>query len=389
MTTPANAPHPAAMTSAVRDRAETVKDAVLQRPRVRVVGGGSKGALSLSSTLSVGELSGVLEYDPQEYTFTALAGTPLRELSARLAEHGQYLPFDPPFAAAGATLGGTVAAGLSGPGRLRYGGVRDFILGVTFVSGGGEVIAGGGKVVKNAAGFDLPKLLVGSLGQFGVIVAATFKVFPRPERYATLAFDAPSVERGAALMGRLASSGFEPHALELGPTNHAQARVWVRVGGLAEALPGRVKRMQASLADEGDLLTDEAEAAFWGAARAFSWVPAGHGLVKVALSPAGLAGLERALGGLEETLGAPLPRRYGVGGNVLYLAWPKSARTEALDTLLHRQGLPGLALTGHWSTPLLGPHRGGAFLDRVRSVLDPEGRFRLGVDAAEESRGDT
>ena len=104
-----------------------------------------------------------------------------------LAEHGQYLPFDPPLAAAGATLGGTVAAGLSGPGRYRYGGVRDFVLGVRFVDGMGNLVRGGGKVVKNAAGFDFPKLMVGSLGRLGVLAELSFKVFPQPPAFATLA----------------------------------------------------------------------------------------------------------------------------------------------------------------------------------------------------------
>src|SRR5436190_11409249 len=114
-------------------------------------------------------LSGMMEYDPAEFTFTALAGTPLAVVQKELAGNGQYLPFDPPLAAQGATLGGTVAAGLSGPGRLRYGGVRDFIVGVQWVDGSGTVIRGGGKVVKNAAGFDFPKLFTGSLGRLGIL----------------------------------------------------------------------------------------------------------------------------------------------------------------------------------------------------------------------------
>ncbi|ADI14688.1 FAD-binding protein [Truepera radiovictrix] len=367
----------------LREHAQALREAVLGRPTVRVVGGGTKGALSGDGTLSTGSLSGVLEYDPQEYTLSALAGTPLREIAAQLAERGQYLPFDPPFAAAGATVGGTVAAGLSGPGRFRYGGVRDFILGVTFVSGSGELLTGGGKVVKNAAGFDLPKLMVGSLGQFGVLVAATFKVFPQPERYATLALETAHLDEGVALMERLARSSFEPHALELEPAPSGGARLWVRLGGRAEALPARVARLQAFTRTgdvqprQSEVLTDEAEAAFWEEARAFAWVPAEHALVKVALSPAELAGLEGALVGLEEAVGAPLRRRYGVGGNVLYVGWPASAPPAALAGALQRLKLPGLALTGRWPTPLLGHHPGGALFERVRSVFDPQGRFRL------------
>ena len=152
--------------------------------RLLPVAGGTKPALSSSSRadvqrLDVSELTGVLEYDPAELTITALAGTPLVEVQTALAEHGQHLPFDPPLGEAGATLGGVVAAGAAGAGAWRNGGVRDFVIGVRFVDGTGRLITGGAKVVKNAAGFDLPKLMVGSIGRLGVIVQLSFKVFPK------------------------------------------------------------------------------------------------------------------------------------------------------------------------------------------------------------------
>ncbi|MFN9911536.1 MAG: FAD-binding protein, partial [Pirellulaceae bacterium] len=101
---------------------------------------------------------GILEYDPSEFTITARAGTPLSELVDALAEQGQYFPFDPPLVAQGATLGGLVSSGISGSSRLRFGGIRDFVLGVRWVDGTGAIAVAGGKVVKNAAGFDIPKL---------------------------------------------------------------------------------------------------------------------------------------------------------------------------------------------------------------------------------------
>ena len=152
-------------------------------PRVLPRGGGTKPALSTprggETPIDLSRLSGMLDYEPGEFVFTALAGTRVYTISSVLAGHGQYLPFDPLLVERGATLGGTVAAGASGPGRYRYGGVRDFQLGVRFVNGGGEIVRAGGKVVKNAAGFDIPKLMVGSLGQLGVLVELSFKVFPR------------------------------------------------------------------------------------------------------------------------------------------------------------------------------------------------------------------
>jgi len=152
---------------------DEVQKAVAGSTRVVARGSGTKrglGALEGDATvLDLSRLSGVLEYEPGEFTFTALAGTPVAVVNRLLAEHGEYLPFDPLLAEGGATLGGTVAAGLSGSGRYRFGGVRDFILGVRFVDGTGALVRGGGKVVKNAAGFDLPKLMVGSLGQYGAL----------------------------------------------------------------------------------------------------------------------------------------------------------------------------------------------------------------------------
>ena len=137
-------------------------------------------------TLDMSKISGIREYNPSEYTFTAQAGTRLKEINQMLFDNGQFLPFDPPLAAQGATLGGTVAANLSGCMRYHYGGVRDFILGVHFLDSRGQLVRAGGKVVKNAAGFDIPKLMVGSLGSLGTIVELSFKVFPRPEEYISL-----------------------------------------------------------------------------------------------------------------------------------------------------------------------------------------------------------
>ena len=126
--------------------------AIRASPSARVLAIGARTKPRLSAVgenvalISTRGLSGIIAYDPGEFTFTALAGTPLREIRAALTERGQYLPFDPPLVDAGATIGGTVAAGLSGPGRFRYGGVRDFILAVQFADGTGQLLRGGAKV---------------------------------------------------------------------------------------------------------------------------------------------------------------------------------------------------------------------------------------------------
>ncbi|WP_018466515.1 FAD-binding protein [Calidithermus timidus] len=368
-----------------------VQEAVRAHPKLLPRGGGTKAALSTPRegqvVLEMRGLSGVLEYDPAEYVLVALAGTPLAELEALLAQHGQYLPFDPPFVELGATLGGTVAAGLSGPMRQRYGGLRDFILGVRFVDGEGNAVRGGGKVVKNAAGFDLPKLMVGSLGRLGVLVELALKVFPAPRAAATLQVTFESLEQALEALYKLASSPLEFYALDLEthPKDIASAigkapnptTLTLRIGGLPEALPARLERLWAFLGHPPDtrplLLEGEVERSYWRSVGRFEW---GQGyLVKVPIQPSKIAGLERELpAGM---------RRYIGAGNLLYLNWPDSI--EKLDGLLKRQGLRGLVLRGDaermrseaLKSPLIGVDWEHAFARRVTAALDPHNRFSL------------
>jgi glycolate oxidase FAD binding subunit len=196
-------------------------DAVRATPHLIPIGASTKPALSAVGAeyvlLSCQSLCGVLEYEPDEFTITARAGTRLAELAAVLRERGQYLPFDPLFLRRGATLGGTVAAGLSGPGRFRFGGLRDFILGIRFVDGAGRLLRMGGKVLKNAAGFDLPKFFVGSLGRFGILAEVTLKVFPCPAATCTVRLDADTLDAAAAILTEAARGRWEIDALDVPP----------------------------------------------------------------------------------------------------------------------------------------------------------------------------
>ena len=349
---------------------------VLESERLHVRAGGSKTALSAGATLDLSELDGVVEYQPDEYTFSALAGTPLRDIEAMLAANGQYLPFDPPLVEAGATLGGTVAAGLSGPGRLRYGGVRDFFLGVRFIDGSGQLAYGGGKVVKNAAGFDLPKLMVGALGQFGLMLELTFKVFPRYQAACTLVLQPASPQEALRLMQSLAASQLEAASLDY----LAPHELYVRLVGLAEALPARLERLQAFLRSHAGLaaqslaqsrvLADEEEQALWRELREFRWLPSEHGLLKAAVTPRQFLALEDVLAERD------LPRHYSVAANVAWFAWP-DGQEAALQQVLQDLGLPALAVLGTWTKPLLGVSLEQAFASRLRHVLDPQQKFSL------------
>ena len=225
--------------------ADEVSQAVREHTAIGVSGGGTKRGLVAKGdvVLDMRSLAGITEYEPDEYTFTAKAGTTLRQIVETLGGEGQYLPFDPLFVDEGATIGGTVAAAMNGPGRLRYGGVRDFIIGVRFVDGEGRQIRGGGKVVKNAAGFDCPKLMVGSLGRLGVMTEVTFKVFPKPEARLTVACEVNDLQSGVDLVCRIARGPFDAEAVELSPPG----KVIVRLAGHEAALKPRLDAMRKAL----------------------------------------------------------------------------------------------------------------------------------------------
>ena len=151
--------------------AEDVCDVVRSSVRVLPCGGGTKPALCAAPcdvvTIDMRGCAGIVEYDPSEYTLTARAGTPLADIERELATHGQSLPFDPLFVDAGATLGGAVASGLNGSGRVRYGGLRDFVIGVQFVDGSGTLLSGGGRGGEERRRIRLPEVICREHGAFG------------------------------------------------------------------------------------------------------------------------------------------------------------------------------------------------------------------------------
>jgi glycolate oxidase FAD binding subunit len=361
-----------ATASSVEDVQEAVRTAA-PGTRLLPVAGATKPALSSSrrddvEQLDLSGLSGIVEYDPAELTITARAGTPVREVQEVLAEHGQYLPFDPPLGAAGATLGGVLATGACGPGAWRHGGVRDFVIGVRFVDGTGRVIAGGGKVVKNAAGFDLPKLMVGSAGRLGVIVQLSFKVFPRPIATTTLEFAFDGVAPAAEAAIALARGPVELEALEILPGG----RLLARVGGRAEILQPRAERLERMLDAPASHHDGEEERALWRDAAELTWLAPDAVLIRVGLSIRQVPTLDAAIGGIP---GSQI--RYGIGGTVAWISWPAVQPLDQLDTVLRELGMPGMVLLGPPDRPFLGSGTiaGGAFGARIVQALDPDSRF--------------
>jgi FAD/FMN-containing dehydrogenase len=179
---------------------ERVRDAHASGRALRIRGGGTKdfyGERSLGDALEMSPYSGIVAYEPKELVLTVRAGTRLAEVEAALAAERQMLPFEPPhFPGGKATIGGTVAAGLSGPRRPYAGAVRDFVLGARIVNGKGEDLSFGGRVIKNVAGYDVSRLMAGALGTLGAITEVSFKVLPRPSAELTLSQQVDEAEIG-------------------------------------------------------------------------------------------------------------------------------------------------------------------------------------------------
>ena len=199
--------------------ARAIAAACAEKRAVYPVGGGTCLALGAAATrpgtvLSLGNLKRLVDYPSRDLTITVEAGMTMGELAEHLSAENQRLPIDV-HRPGSATVGGVVAANLSGPRRYRFGTVRDYLLGLTAVDGSGETFSAGGRVVKNAAGYDLTRLLIGSLGTLGVITQVTLMVRPKPEMSAMAAALLPALEQADPLLEALAASGVEPAAVEL------------------------------------------------------------------------------------------------------------------------------------------------------------------------------
>jgi len=220
--------------------AEQVRTAAQSARALRPRGGGSKdfyGNELAGEPLDTRAYAGIVSYEPSELVITARCGTPLAELERALAEKGQMLPFEPPHFGADATLGGCVAAGLSGPRRASAGAVRDFVLGTRLLDGRGRVLGFGGEVMKNVAGYDVSRLLTGSLGTLGVILEASLKVLPRPALETTLRFEAPK-DKAVEWMNQWAAK-----PLPISATCYLKGELAVRLSGAESAVRAARERL--------------------------------------------------------------------------------------------------------------------------------------------------
>lgn len=217
-----------------------------------IQGGGSKGFYGnavAGEILDTRALSGVVDYQSKELVLTARAGTSLADIEALLAEQNQMLAFEPPHFAGTSTLGGCIAAGLSGPRRPYAGAARDFVLGVRIVDGIGQPLRFGGQVIKNVAGYDVSRLMVGALGTLGLITEVSLKVLPKPAAEATLQFE---LDEAAAILKMNQWAG---QPLPLSATSWHAGLLSVRLSGAASAVQAAQTRLG------GEVLKDAA--AFW------------------------------------------------------------------------------------------------------------------------------
>lgn len=323
---------------------------------LQIVGNSSKrfyGEAIDALPIEVGAHRGIIDYDPAELVITLRAGSRLREVEALLAQNRQMFAFEPPHFAADASVGGMVASGLAGPRRGFAGSIRDYVLGVKMIDGRGEVLQFGGRVIKNVAGFDLSRVLVGSLGTLGIILEVSIRVMPMFETEVTLAFDHPSADAHIHWINEL---GSKPYPLSASAWHKGVSRL---------RLSGSEQGGRHAIAELGG---DEVDFD-WSALREQShhFFVDGAPLTRVALPPASLdllrddsqliewGGAQRWLSG-ESDITELRQRIHGEGGSVC------AFRGHAADTPVFQPLAPAMLKLQR----------------NIKSSFDPAGIFNVG-----------
>jgi len=233
-----------------------IRAAAAAKTPLVIRGGGTKdfyGQAVAGDVLATAPYAGIVDYDATELVITARAGTPLADIEAAMASSGQMLACEPPRFGVGATLGGMVAAGLSGPRRPYAGAVRDIVLGVRILDGRGDDLSFGGRVMKNVAGFDVARMMAGALGTLGVLTEISLKCVPLPKVEATLVLECPA---DAAIR---TTNEWGGRPLPVSATCHHAGRLAVRLSGAAPAVDAAAKKIGGARIADGD--------AFWRSLR--------------------------------------------------------------------------------------------------------------------------
>ncbi|MDO6730589.1 FAD-binding protein [Marinovum sp. 2_MG-2023] len=360
---------------------------------LRICGGGTRavGCPVAGDILETGGLSGISLYEPGALTMVAEAGTPLADVEAALAAEGQRLAFEPGdwrglLGTEGVpTLGGVVAANVSGSRRVVAGAARDFMLGVRFVDGMGQIVKNGGRVMKNVTGYDLVKLLSGSWGTLGVISEVSFKVMPVPEMETTLVCDGLDAESGVHSLCAALGTPFEVTGaahLDAGAAGGA-SRTLVRIEGLAASVSYRAERLQNGVLTGFEAREGAASAALWRELRDVTPFAGREGAVwRVSVKPSDGPVLTA---GLAER-GVTHTAIYDWGGGLVWLLMPEA-------------GVSGVGVSGagalRQQVAALGGHatlfRGSQDLRRAVPVFEPQpaplAALQAGLRAKFDPRG--
>ena len=228
----------------------TIREAGESNHSLHIHGGGSKAFYGnlpreQAEALDVTAYRGIVDYEPTELVITACAGTPLVKIESLLHENGQMLAFEPPHFSETATLGGCIAAGLSGPRRAAAGAVRDFVLGVRILDGRGRDLQFGGQVMKNVAGYDVSRLMVGSMGTLGVLLEVSLKILPLPVSEKTLSLEMDA-EQAIEQLNRWAGK-----PLPVSATCHFDGQLYVRLSGADSAVQAAHQKLGGEAVADG------------------------------------------------------------------------------------------------------------------------------------------
>jgi glycolate oxidase FAD binding subunit len=377
----------------VEEAAEAMRACARDRLRLLFVGGGTEVELgrppaALDAVLRTGRLARVVEHAPSDQIAVVEAGARLSDLQARLSLHRQRVALDPPLPGA-ATLGGVVAANAFGPRRHRFGSARDLVLGMGFVRADGTPAKGGGKVVKNVAGFDVPRLLVGSLGTLALITTVTVRLHPLPEAEETVL--APDLDVAAVreVATALSAEQLEPSAVAA-VLEGGRFRLGIRLEGFAPGVAEQRRQLLAlaeRLGRRAEPLDGGAASAFW--ARHDAVRGEGPLRAKISAPPAALAEVARAaLAPLLSSLEGGVAAAYPTLGLCFASGRPVGAGSVARAVEVARAALARLggalvlcaapAEVREVVDPWGPPPPAVALMRRVKARLDPEGRLAPG-----------
>lgn len=366
-----------------------LREAARERRSVRVQGCGTKSYLGelrpTDITLETTAIAGVVDHVPADLTVTVLGGTRLADLQRALGERGQFLPLDPPHAAT-ATLGGIVASASEGFGRLRYGGIRDDLIGTVIALADGTLVRVGGRVVKNVAGYDLNKLVIGSLGTLGVIVEATLKVLPLPQARGLTIARCSGATAAFAIADALMRTPIRPAALVVAGTRGAWSSYVGAQGPRAQV--ERAMREAAHAAEAVGASVEMADESALGPLRELPTSASDGALLRASLPLGAQRSFAESAAHLDPF--AQLVADAGCGLVRVHLRGDDAAVLHAADTLLAGAAIVGGSARverrdatlrerlGAWA----GPGPGGDFLmRRIKDAFDPAGILEPGRSA--------